>query len=98
MPESWLKNAIRNASRIGRRRRSVQKRPAETFAEEAAMMYDLIEHGVVPAYYERNSSGVPTRYVQMGKESMRTVAPQFSARRMLLDYIYRLYGPAATGH
>ena len=67
-------------------------------AEEAAMMYDLIEHGVVPAYYERNSSGVPTRYVQMGKESMRTVAPQFSARRMLLDYIYRLYGPAATGH
>ena len=67
-------------------------------SEEAAEMYDLIEHGVVPAYYERNSAGVPTRYVQIGKESMRTVAPQFSARRMLIDYIYRLYGPAATGH
>jgi starch phosphorylase len=65
-------------------------------AEEAGLMYDLIEHGVVPAYYERNIQGIPWRYVDIAKEAMRTVAPAFSARRMLLDYIYNLYGPAAA--
>jgi starch phosphorylase len=67
-------------------------------AEEANLMYDLIEHGVVPAYYERNIQGVPWRYVEIAKEAMRTCAPGFSARRMLLDYVYNLYGPAAVGH
>ncbi|MGH2548331.1 MAG: alpha-glucan family phosphorylase, partial [Thermomicrobiales bacterium] len=67
-------------------------------AEEAELMYDLIEHGVVPAYYERNIQGIPSRYVEIAKEAMRTCAPGFSARRMLLDYVYNLYGPAAVGH
>jgi hypothetical protein len=31
----------------------------------------------------------------VAKESMRTVAPKFSARRMLIDYVDKLYGPAA---
>jgi hypothetical protein len=28
---------------------------------------------------------------------MMTIAPEFSARRMLLDYIEHLYAPAAKG-
>ena len=60
-------------------------------------MYDLIEFGVVPAYYERNIQGVPSKYVQIAKESMRTVAPNFSARRMLIDYVNKMYVPAALG-
>ncbi len=64
-------------------------------AEEANLMYDLIEFGVVPAYYDRNYQGVPETYVSIGKEAMRSVAPNFSARRMLIDYVTQLYAPAA---
>jgi starch phosphorylase len=66
-------------------------------SEEASLMYDLIEFGVVPAYYERNIQGVPWKYVQIAKEAMRTVAPNFSARRMLIDYVNTMYVPAALG-
>ena len=66
-------------------------------AEEASLMYDLIEFGVVPAYYERNIQGVPGKYVKISKEAMRTVAPNFSARRMLIDYVNKMYVPAALG-
>lgn len=66
-------------------------------SEEAGLMYDLIEFGVVPAYYDRNIQGVPERYVEIGKEAMRTVSPNFSARRMLIDYVRRMYVPAAFG-
>jgi starch phosphorylase len=30
------------------------------------------------------------------KESMRTITPQFSTRRMLKEYVERLYLPAMT--
>ena len=66
-------------------------------AEEANMMYDLIEFGVVPAYYDRNYQGVPEEYVAIGKEAMRSVSPHFSARRMLIDYVMQMYAPAALG-
>ena len=38
MPESWLKNAIKMASRIGLRRRLVQKCADEAFSEDAAII------------------------------------------------------------
>jgi starch phosphorylase len=66
-------------------------------AEEANLMYDLIEYGVVPAYYDRNFQGVPEKYVRISKESIRTCAPDFSARRMLIDYVNMMYAPAAIG-
>jgi starch phosphorylase len=64
-------------------------------AEEAEAIYATIEQKVVPAYYDRDYDGVPLGWVQTGKEAMRTVAPAFSARRMVLDYIERLYKSAA---
>ncbi len=38
MPESWLKKAIRMASRIGFLRRLVQKCPDDAFSDDAAMI------------------------------------------------------------
>jgi glucan phosphorylase len=33
----------------------------------------------------------------MAKEAIRTLAPRFSAQRMVIDYITRLYLPASEG-
>ena len=62
---------------------------------EANMMYEMLEQQVVPLYYQRDADGLPHGWINLAKEAIRTVAPRFSARRMLIDYVETLYGPAA---
>jgi starch phosphorylase len=66
-----------------------------TDAADADMLYSLIEREVVPAFYERNQSGLPARWLQIVRESMRGNIPQFSTRRMVKQYVTEMYGPAA---
>jgi starch phosphorylase len=39
---------------------------------------------------------VPRRWLATVKESIRTVAPRFSARRMVKEYVERMYAPAIS--
>ncbi|HEU0115217.1 MAG TPA: alpha-glucan family phosphorylase, partial [Thermomicrobiales bacterium] len=67
-------------------------------AEEANAIYDLLERQVVPRYYDRrDAQGVPVDWLRMAKESIRVIAPKFSAQRMVIEYIERMYLPAAEG-
>jgi starch phosphorylase len=61
---------------------------------DAGALYRLIEEQVVPAFYERDEDDVPTRWVAMVKQAIRTVAPRFSTRRMVKEYFTRMYAPA----
>jgi len=63
-------------------------------AADAAALYRLLEEEIVPAYYERDASGVPHRWMAVVKQAIRTVAPRFSARRMVKEYVERMYAPA----
>jgi starch phosphorylase len=63
-------------------------------AADATALYRLLEEQVVPAFYERDKSNVPRRWLTTVKEAIRTVAPQFSARRMVKEYTGRMYAPA----
>jgi len=67
-------------------------------AADAAALYTLLEDEIVPAYYDRDASGVPHRWLAVVKESIRTVAPHFSARRMVKEYVERMYAPALEHH
>ena len=62
-------------------------------AADAAALYRLLEEDVVPAYYERDA-GVPHRWMAIVKQAIRTIAPRFSARRMVKEYVERMYAPA----
>jgi starch phosphorylase len=53
----------------------------------AAALHQLLEHEVVPAFYERDESGLPVRWLQMIRASLRTLGPMFSATRMLGEYV-----------
>lgn len=66
-------------------------------AAEAEAIYDHLERLVVPLYYDLDHDGVPHRWIAVAKEAIRTVAPAFSSRRMLIDYVTKLYLPAANG-
>jgi starch phosphorylase len=61
---------------------------------DALALYDILEHQIVPAYYERGLDGVPHHWVSLMKNAIRTLAPAFSMRRMLKEYTDRLYVPA----
>ncbi len=61
---------------------------------DAAALYDLLEQSVIPAFYARGPKNMPTRWLAIVRQSIATVTPQFSTRRMLKDYIERAYAPA----
>jgi starch phosphorylase len=65
-----------------------------TDTADANALYRLLEEEIVPAYYDRDASGVSQRWLAIVKESIRTVGPRFCARRMVKEYAERMYAPA----
>ena len=65
--------------------------------QEAADLLDLLEHHVIPTYYERSGNGEPEAWIRISKASMKSVLPHFNTLRMAFDYLNGLYGPASRG-
>jgi glycogen phosphorylase len=61
---------------------------------DAEQLYELLEKEVVPLYYGVGDDGVPHMWVKKMKEAIRTTSHQFSARRMVKDYVRMGYDPA----
>ncbi|TQV70199.1 glycosyltransferase family 1 protein [Exilibacterium tricleocarpae] len=66
-------------------------------AADAERLYELLEQEVVPLFYERDSGGVPRRWIQRMRTSMSSLTPQYSTNRMVREYMENLYMPAAAG-
>jgi len=62
---------------------------------EASSLFDLLEHQVVPLFYDRQGP-VPRGWVQRVKRSLITLGPFVTATRMVRDYTEELYEPAAA--
>ncbi|MEZ4229155.1 MAG: alpha-glucan family phosphorylase [Polyangiaceae bacterium] len=60
---------------------------------ESERLYDLLEHQVVPCFYQREND-VPNEWVAMMKRSIRELAPRFNSHRMIQDYADQYYVPA----
>ncbi len=58
---------------------------------DAKAMYLTLENEIIPAFYERDDSGLPRDWIRRMRNSMLTLTPQFSSDRMLLDYIEKVY-------
>ena len=63
---------------------------------EANALYELIRSNVAPRFYDRTASGVPTRWVQMVRHTLKTLGPKVLASRMVAEYVRRLYVPAGA--
>jgi starch phosphorylase len=79
----WAVGAVENATRD------------EQDAHDAEAIYRLLEAEIVPMYYDRDLSDIPRAWVQVVKESMASVIPQFTSERMLAEYIQKFYSKAA---
>jgi glycogen phosphorylase len=62
---------------------------------DAQDLYRILEEEVIPAYYNRDESGVPTGWLGIMRRSMATALWRFSTTRMLHEYTEQLYLPAA---
>jgi starch phosphorylase len=69
--------------------------PEDEDSHDAESLYRLLEEEIVPLYYNRDRNGLPHGWIKMVKEAISSVAPAFSARRMLKEYTERMYLPAA---
>jgi starch phosphorylase len=54
---------------------------------DAAALHSLLEGEVLPAFYDRDESGLPPRWIEMMRASLRTLGPMFCASRMLAQYV-----------
>ncbi len=68
--------------------------PANVDAADAESLYELLEREIVPTFYDRDDDGLPRRWLAMVKQSLLTITPRFSARRMFKEYVEKAYGPA----
>ncbi|MBI3801100.1 MAG: alpha-glucan family phosphorylase [Deltaproteobacteria bacterium] len=67
-------------------------------ALEADALYDLLEREVIPEFYARDESGIPSAWVKRIRESMARLTPHFSANRTVREYTEQHYLPAATAY
>ena len=59
---------------------------------DARSLYDTLENEIIPLYYSNRSlDNIPTGWIARVKESIRTLAPQFSTRRMVKEYLNEMY-------
>ncbi len=61
---------------------------------DALALYATLENQIVPLFYDRGGDDVPHGWIAVMREAIRTVAPEFSMRRMVKDYTEKLYVPA----
>ena len=62
---------------------------------DAYSIYRTLEEEIIPSFYERDESDIPTRWVKVMKRSIVSCAPRYSTQRMVIDYCELYYMPAA---
>lgn len=60
---------------------------------DAATIYSMLENEIIPLYFEKNSKGYSPRWIEYIKNSIGHIAPHFTMKRMIDDYITRFYDP-----
>ncbi len=65
---------------------------------DVASLFRVLETQVIPLYYAKPDGKLPIAWLQLMRESIRSVTPVFNTHRMVQEYAERLYEPAARAH
>lgn len=63
---------------------------------DAATIYGLLENEIVPLYYNKNKKGFSEGWLQVVKNSIAKIAPNYTMKRQLDDYYSRFYQKQAA--
>lgn len=60
-------------------------------AEDAFSLYEMLEHHVIPTFYNRDEQGIPREWVARMRRALQTLPAHFSAQRMVSQYVEEMY-------
>ncbi len=60
---------------------------------DSANLYKTLTEDVIPLYYERDSQGIPRKWIQRIRRAMVTLVPQYTTSRMVREYTEKYYLP-----
>jgi len=63
---------------------------------DTASLFHILETQVVPLYYAKPDGRLPIAWLQLMRESIRSVTPVFNTQRMVQEYSENMYEPAAA--
>ena len=93
--DGWWKEAYNgtNGWAIGDEREYASQEAGDL--ADALSLYELLENDIVPAFYDRDERGLPNRWLKIMRAAIRSIAPAFTARRVVKEYVDLVYAPAA---
>jgi glycogen phosphorylase len=65
--------------------------PCQQDQIEAEALYELLEHEIVPTFYDRRADGLPRKWIALMKTSIAKLCPEFNTQRMVMQYAEEYY-------
>ena len=56
-------------------------------------IYHILESEIIPKFYDRDEQGIPREWLQIMKNSIQSIGPEYSTSRMIADYLDVIYMP-----
>ena len=63
--------------------------------DDAESLYQILENDVVPLFFQRDSDALPHGWIAVSKNSLQSLTAMYGCRRMVRDYMEKIYLPAA---
>ncbi|NTU52968.1 MAG: alpha-glucan family phosphorylase [Chlorobiaceae bacterium] len=63
----------------------------EQYRFDAGKLYEVLEHQIIPTFYERNEHNLPVRWLKNIRNAIATIAPVYNTDRMVREYTMRYY-------
>jgi starch phosphorylase len=92
MLDGWWAEAFDGTNGWAIRPHDMSRGPEYCTEQEARDLLELLEHQVVPLYFDDPDGA---GWARMARNSMKTVIPRFNAEHMVCRYVERFYVPAA---
>ena len=56
-------------------------------------LYHVLESDIIPKFYERDEQNIPRKWLKVMKNSIKSIGPEYSTSRMIIDYLDVIYMP-----
>ena len=77
---------------------TIPPEPAYEDDVDVHSLFHVLETQILPLYYAKPDGRLPLAWINLMRESIRTIVPVFNTHRMVKEYTQRLYAPAAAAH
>ena len=58
---------------------------------DAASLLNILEHQILPEFYNRDENGIPREWIKRIRRSLKHLIPEYSSDRMVAEYVKKCY-------